>query len=236
MLNGATDQVVLFDLDGTLTDPFEGITRSIQYALETLGRPVPDTAELSWCIGPPLLESFQELLREPDEVIGDNPAREEEAREALRLYRERFAEVGMLENKVYEGIPELLEQLSRDSRRLFLATSKPRVFAQSILEHFGLAGWFQRVYGAELDGVRGEKADLLAYILEQESLSPGQAVMVGDRRHDIEGARRVGLRVLAVSYGYAPPGELVEAKPDAIVTAPQEIAAGLEALFSRSLA
>lgn len=235
VLPDTTDQVVLFDLDGTLTDPFEGITRCIQHALKALGRPVPAAAALSWCIGPPLLESFQHLLCGADEDGGDRPAQEEEAREALRLYRERFADVGMLENRVYDDIPEVLERLSLSGCRLFLATSKPRVYAEQILEHFGLARWFQRIYGSELDGVRSDKAALLAYILDQEALRQGQTVMVGDRRHDIEGARRAGLRVLAVSYGYALPGELDEAKPDAIVGAPHAITAGLDSLFTRSL-
>ena len=231
-LSEASNRVVLFDLDGTLTDPFEGITRSIQYALETLGRPAPAAAALSWCIGPPLLQSFQRLLREgPDE----DSLREKEAQEALRLYRERFASVGMLENRVYDGIPQVLEHLARAGHRLFLATSKPRVYAEPILEHFGLARWFQHIYGAELDGTRGDKAELLAYILKQEALDHGQTMMVGDRKHDIVGARRNGLKVLAVSYGYALPGEFAETKPDAIVDAPQGITARLDRLFSHSL-
>lgn len=230
--------VVLFDLDGTLTDPFEGITRSIRYALQELGRTPPPPAELSWCIGPPLLRSFVSLLNPesgavngdtPDPVVADT-AVEKEAWEAVRLYRQRFAEVGMLENQVYEGIPDVLESLSASGWRLFLATSKPRIYAQPILKHFGLATWFQGIYGSELDGTHSNKADLLGHILQKESLSPEQAIMVGDRKHDIEGARRTGLRVLAVSYGYAAPGELAAAGPDAIADSPREIPARLGSL------
>ncbi|WP_282607337.1 HAD family hydrolase [Pelagibius sp. Alg239-R121] len=231
--------VILFDLDGTLTDPFEGITRSVRFALEELGRSAPPAGELAWCIGPPLLQSFERLLAEQGYKTNErrtDVAIETEAKEALRLYRERFADIGMLENQVYDGIPGVLEELTDAGYRLFLATSKPRVFAKPILEHFDLARWFQGIYGSELDGTRSNKGDLLEFILLSEGILPEQATMVGDRKHDVEGARRVGLKVLAVSYGYAEPGELKAAKPDAVVESPVDLLAGLETLFNRSQA
>src|SRR5882762_6922364 len=143
---------IFFDLDGTLTDPKPGITGSIEYALQKLDLPVPSQDELSWCIGPPLRASFATLLG--GESLADR---------AVALYRERFADTGLYENSVYPDIEHVLAALRQSPRRLFVATSKPHVFAERIIDHFGLSGYFEHVFGSELDGTRANKAELLAY-------------------------------------------------------------------------
>ena len=141
---------IYFDLDGTLTDPKPGITRSIQYALQKLDHPtIPTEDELTWCIGPPLRASFVRLL-----------GGEDYADRAVSLYRERFSDIGLFENAVYDGISEVLTTLSQSGQRLFVATSKPHVFATRIVEHFGLRHHFEHVFGSELDGTRVDKSDL----------------------------------------------------------------------------
>lgn len=194
---------LLFDLDGTLSDPVVGIVTSVRYALDKLGHPAP--ADLNWVIGPPLRGAFAKLIGtdDPDAV-----------EEAMTVYRERFATVGLFENEVYPGIPELLADEHASGRRLFVATSKPHVYARRILEHFQLADYFVTIHGCELDGTRSEKAELLAYLLHQEALDVDETVMIGDRRHDIDGAQAVGLRSVAVQYGYGSAQELAAAGPD----------------------
>jgi phosphoglycolate phosphatase len=205
-------RVALFDLDGTLTDPKIGITRSIQYALQQLGRPVPEADALTWMIGPPLLASFAKLL-------GD----EADAAEALRLYRVRFSDVGLFENEVYPGIAELLARLRRQEMRLFVATSKPHVFATRIVEHFGLSGFFERVYGSELDNRNADKRDLLRHLVTTEDLDPATAVMIGDREHDAIGARTVGMPAIGVTWGYGSRQELLAAGVVRLVERPDEL-------------
>ncbi len=148
---------LLFDLDGTLTNPFQGITKCISYALEKMGNPSPPREELIWCIGPPLKYSFAKLLRTDNKDLVEK---------ALAFYRERFGTVGLFENEVYEGIPEALETLQAKGHRLYLATSKPRVYAERIMDHFGLTRYFNHIYGAELDGTRNDKTSLISYILQ----------------------------------------------------------------------
>jgi phosphoglycolate phosphatase len=207
---------ILFDLDGTLTDPVEGITKSMQYALARLGGVERSQAELVIFIGPPLRRTFAELLGtdDPERIEG-----------AIRLYRERFSQVGLFENIVYPGVADLLAGLHHTSRALFVATAKPRIFANQILEHFSLAQYFQAVYGAELDGRFGDKGSLVAHLLDQERLAPERTLMIGDRRHDIEAARQHGLRTIGVTYGYGTADELLEAGADLICHTPAEIAA-----------
>lgn len=205
-------RTIIFDLDGTLTDPKVGITRSIQHALERLDQPVPSQDELTWCIGPPLLQSLQKL-------VGNNSA----ADKALQLYRERFAEIGMFENEPYPGIVETLDELSAAGHRLIVATSKPTVYARPILEHFGLAKSFQAIHGSELDGTRVEKTDLLAWVVSKEKLDARQTVMVGDRSHDIIGAHNNGLATLGVLYGYGTMQELTDAGADDLCEAPADL-------------
>ncbi len=204
---------VLFDLDGTLTDPKPGITGSVQYALEKLGRPVLTQDELVWVIGPPLQASFAELLG--DEVL---------AIEGLRLYRERFSVTGLFENAVYPGIPECLASLKAAGLDLHVATSKPRVFAERIIEHFGLKPFFTTVYGSELDGTRVDKRDLIAHIVEETKLDPQRALMIGDRKHDAIGAAAAGIEAIGVSWGYGLPGELLEAGVKNVIDHPEGLA------------
>ncbi|MGD8344249.1 MAG: HAD hydrolase-like protein, partial [Desulfobacterales bacterium] len=150
---------LLFDLDGTLTDPFDGITRSISYALDRLNRKVPPGEDWRWCIGPPLRDIFAKLLAAEDATLIEK---------AVAIYRERFSTVGLFENEVYDGIPETLAALNKDGHTLYVATSKPTVYALKIIDHFNLQRFFKRTYGCELDGTRGDKTSLIAYILQTE--------------------------------------------------------------------
>jgi len=210
-------ETVFFDLDGTLTDPKVGITRCIQYALEQVGTAVPAADDLTWCIGPPLLESFQSMLGDDDS-----------AKAALHHYRERFSQTGLFENEVYEGIPSAIGCLADSGVSLFVATSKPQVYAERIVERFGLAPYFEHVFGPTLDGVRSRKTDLLRYALEETGAAPGRAVMVGDRRHDMIGARENGVAATGVLYGYGSREELETAGAQALLPNPSDIARILE--------
>ncbi|WP_166304439.1 HAD family hydrolase [Bradyrhizobium sp. 2S1] len=215
-----TDRAIFFDLDGTLTDPKPGITGSIQYALGKLGRPVPSQDELTWCIGPPLRASFALLL-----------GGEELADRAVELYRERFGDVGLFENSVYPDIAEVLAELREWPGRMYVATSKPHVFATRIVAHFGLNGYFDHVFGSELDGTRVNKVDLLAYALEQTGADPEKAVMIGDRSHDVIGARRNGIRAVGVTYGYGTPEELLEAGASQLCASPRAVGDHIHSSF-----
>lgn len=205
---------IFFDLDGTLTDPGLGITRCIQHALEGLGARVPEAESLRRCVGPPLENSFAELLGTRDDAL---------VAEAIRLYRERFVTAGMFENSVYADVPAGLETLRHDGHRLWVVTSKPHVFARQIVEHFGLSAFFERVYGSELSGDNSDKGQLIRIALGQEELSPGQVCMVGDRRQDIEGARSNGVGAIGVLWGYGSEGELIAAAPDRVVASMAEL-------------
>lgn len=206
-------KTVFFDLDGTLTDPMLGITRSIQFALQSLELEVPPAQELTWCIGPPLLDSLRKL------------SSEQLAPQALALYRERFSEEGLFENSLYEGIPELLAQLVADGYQLHVASSKPRIFVARIIEHFQLDTYFDEIFGAELDGTRGDKTELLSYALSSTGANARTAAMVGDRRFDIEGANRNGLRSVGVTWGYGSQAELQQAGANRLAHSPIEVLA-----------
>ncbi|MDP1371645.1 HAD-IA family hydrolase [Acinetobacter lwoffii] len=196
---------ILIDLDGTLTDPKVGITTSARYGLEKIGHPISDEINIDWIIGPPLKASLAKILNvEADHVL---------AEQALMGYRERFAVKGLYENHVFEGVAETLVELKRRGYRLFVATAKPTVYAKQILEHFDLAQYFTDIYGSELNGERTNKAELIQYILEQQKLQADQCLMVGDREHDIFGARHNGIDTIAVSYGYGSQEELALAQP-----------------------
>ena len=196
---------ILIDLDGTLTDPKVGITTSARYGLEKIGHPISDEINIDWIIGPPLKASLAKILNvEADHVL---------AEQALMGYRERFAVKGLYENHVFEGVAETLAELKRRGYRLFLATAKPTVYAKQILEHFDLAQYFTDIHGSELNGDRTNKAELIQYILEQQKLQADQCLMVGDREHDIFGARHNGIETIAVSYGYGSQEELEVAQP-----------------------
>lgn len=206
---------VLLDLDGTLTDPAEGITRCIRHALTEHGHGAPAAGELTRFIGPPLLDSFAELVPEADLA---------HRRALLETYRERFREVGMFENRPYDGVAEALEALRAQGARLHLATSKPHLFARPILEHFDLAGHFTSIHGAELDGTRSDKADLLRHVLKVEGIDATSAIMVGDRRHDVAGARANRVRATGVLWGYGTREELVSAGADRLLETVPELA------------
>lgn len=198
---------LLFDFDGTLTDPREGIVNCLRHAFTSLAFPAPSEDELSALIGPPLQESFLQIF---------GASRTDLAARALELYRERFRDVGMFENRVYPGIPVALERLVQSGWTLWVATSKPHLFARQIAQHFGLAEYFAGIHGAELDGIRSNKGDLIAHILETENIEPEQAIMIGDRSHDILGARRNGVRSIGVLWGYGSHDELAQAGADTI--------------------
>ena len=205
---------LLFDLDGTLTDPKIGISRCIQHALRALGHEPPDTDTLDWCIGPPLQHSFGRLLDSTDQdLLG----------QAVQLYRQRFAAIGLFENRVYDGIPEVLAELRQRGCRLFLATSKPRIFAEQILDHFNLAGYFETAHGSELNGLRTDKPSLVRHILATEGLPPDRTMIIGDRKFDIIGGKANGIRTGAVTYGYGTREELEAEAPDLLFDSPDQL-------------
>ena len=194
---------ILFDLDGTLTDPREGITRSVQFALARLGIDEPDLARLEHFIGPPLLQCFMQ-------TYGFDEAR---AWEAVNHYRERFRVTGLYENRVFDGIPELLEALVGRGHTLYVATSKPGVFAREIARHFAFDRHFKAIYGSELDGTRTNKVELIEHLLAIEKLNLAQTLMIGDRKHDLIGAHRNGLSAAGVGYGFGSREELMAESP-----------------------
>ena len=212
--------IILFDLDGTISDSGPGITRSAAYALEKFGIHVEDPRSLNHFVGPPLTESFRDSF-------GFTP---EQCAQAVLWYRERYKEKGVYETESYPGIRELLRQLHESGKTVALATSKPTVFARVILEEYGVTDCFDLILGCELDGRRGEKIEVMTECLRLLGVTEEQkkcTVMVGDRSYDIHGARACGVRSIAVTYGYAPEGELEAAGPDYTV----EDVAGLQALL-----
>ena len=183
---------LLFDLDGTLTDPFEGITRSVEYALNAFGITVADRRELASFIGPPLVESLTEQFG----------FTMEDAVAAVAKYREYFSVKGLYENELFEGIPELLHDCREAGYKISMATSKPTHYARIIAEHFDIARYFDAIHGSSLDGSRITKSSVVAEVVEEERLDPARALMIGDRRHDVEGAGEHGIRTVGVLYGY----------------------------------
>lgn len=208
---------VLIDLDGTLHDPAPGIIGSIQYALDGLGLPVPQHDDLKWAIGPPLRDSFPELGVTPDKIDT-----------ALKLYRQNYGSgpgdgsrgPAMFDAIVYDGVPEALTQLQRAGCTLIVATSKPHVFAKPIIRELGLDRHFRAIHGAELDGTRDDKGDLIRHIIATEGVDPEHAVMVGDRKYDCLGAQKNGLRSIGVTWGYGSITELREAGASALCDRP----------------
>ena len=198
---------ILIDLDGTLTDPKVGITTSVRYGLSKIGHPITESENIDWIIGPPLKASLAKILN----VTVDDDL----AEQALLGYRERFSDIGLFENEVFTDVADTLKFLQEQGYRLFLATAKPEIYAKRILVHFDLLQYFEYAYGSALTGERTNKGDLIEYILQQEQLKPEECIMIGDREHDIWGARRHGIETIAVEYGYGSPQELDEAKPKA---------------------
>ena len=209
-----TYDVVLFDLDGTLTDPGLGITKSVEYALNHYGITVKDRRELEHFIGPPLIDSF----------MGSYGFSKEQATEAVEVYREYFSVTGLFENEVYPHIPELLNALKKAGKILLVASSKPEVFVLRILEHFDLLRFFDGVGGAAMDESRTNKADVVEYILGKAGVTDrSRCILVGDRKFDVNGAHEAGMDALAVTYGYGSPEELTAAQPEHIAHTPKEI-------------
>lgn len=198
-------EYLLFDLDGTLTDPKEGITKSVRHALRAYGIEVEDLDSLCCFIGPPLKDSFMEYYG----------FSEENASNAIGVYREYFSDRGLYENEVYEGIEAVLKTLKAKGRKLFVASSKPEVFVRKIMEHFHLDSYFAFLGGADLGETRVKKADVIRYVLEENGITDlSRVVMIGDRKHDILGAKEIGIASVGVLYGYGDRKELEEAGAD----------------------
>lgn len=195
-------QYILIDLDGTITDSQEGITKGIQYALRKVGIHIEDLNSLRRHIGPPLKESFMEY----------NNFDKDKLEEVISYYREYYVDKGIYENEVYAGLKEMFEKLSSAGKKLIVATSKPEVFAKKIMEHFDLAKYFTDICGSSMDGSREKKGDVIRYTLEKNHITKlEQVVMVGDRLHDINGAKENGLDSIGVLYGFGNRKELEEA-------------------------
>lgn len=191
----------LFELDGTVTDPKKGIVNSVLYALEKVGIEELHVSELDSFIGPPIQQSFVERYN----------MNEGEVERAVFYFREYLKQRGLLENSVYEGIPNLLKQLKDTGNRLFIATSKPTIFARQVIEHFQLTNYFEDIIGSNLNGTRIKKEEIIAHILQQnEGLNKEEVVMIGDRKHDIIGANHNGIASIGVLYGYGSENELIE--------------------------
>lgn len=205
---------ILFDLDGTLTNPEIGITNCVMYALEKFGIKVEDRKELHPFIGPPLSYSFQTYYG----------LSEEDSELAIKYYRERFSVKGLYENEVYNGVEKVLQQLKESGKTLIIATSKPEEFTLKILEHFDLLKYFDFVAGATMDGSRGEKADVIRYALEiSEIEDKSEAIMIGDRKYDILGAKENGLESIGVMFGFGGHKELAEAGANYIAESVEDI-------------
>lgn len=207
--------IILFDLDGTLTDPKTGIVNGIEYALSHFGIKAAGPESLTAWIGPPLIDSFQNYC------ALDKPA----AQLALNKYREYYSQTGLYENTLYDGMDTLLAELTAAGKTLALATSKPRDFALRVLEHFDLESYFAFVSGSELDGSRAHKPEIIAYALGNLGTEAGDAVMIGDRRYDIEGAHAAGLPAIGVLYGYGLRDELTAAGADCLAASVADLRA-----------
>lgn len=205
---------VVFDLDGTLTDSRQGIVNCLKHALRSLDETVPDDSRLASLIGDPLRGMFEGLMPEGDADRVD---------EAVRLYRDRFKSAGMYENRVYAGIRELLATLVDERHRLFVATSKPEVFAREILAHFGLSGWFAAIHGSGLDGKLVHKHELLFHVLRENRLSAVDTVMIGDRHHDVKGAKHNSMASIGVLWGYGSMEELRDAGAGSLASMPDAL-------------
>jgi phosphoglycolate phosphatase len=200
---------LLFDLDGTLTDSTEGIVRCLEYALERMGFDIPE--DTNKFLGPPLYRSFAEFC-------GMN---EEQVNEAVRIFRERYSTVGLFENRVYEGVPEMLKRLRDGGKRIMVATSKPEVYAVRIFDRFGLSQFFEIVGGANINGTRNDKDEVIEYVLGKAGISDRSSVlMIGDRRQDVIGAHKTGLKCMGILWGFGSIEELTEAGADFIAETP----------------
>jgi phosphoglycolate phosphatase len=210
---------LLIDLDGTLTDPAEGIIGCFRLALESLGKSAPPAADLGWIIGPPLRGCFAEVL-----------GAEGDPEEALKAYRSRYSTDGLFEAIVYDGVDQALAELRAAGTRLFLCTAKPIVYAERILSHFNLERHFEAAYGDELDGRFQDKADLVARILDEQALDAGHCCMLGDRKHDVLAASRHAIPTIGALWGYGGGDELREAGAAVLCASPSDVPAAFGAL------
>jgi phosphoglycolate phosphatase len=212
---------IFMDLDGTMTDPYEGITKSIFYAMEKMGTPLSPVTDLGWAIGPSLRGSFLSLG-----VYDDDLER------ALGYYRERYTDIGLFENKAYDGIADEMKSLKARGYQLHMATAKPHSYARKITAYFGLSQFMTYEFGSELDGTNTDKADLLKSALIKLSIDPKDAVMVGDRKFDILGARANGVATIGVLWGYGSRAELEEAGADLIIEQIDQLSGAVTTLLS----
>ena len=208
-------KAILFDLDGTLTESGEGITKCVQYALEKIGRPEEDLSKLEVFVGPPLMEQFMKYAKVDEET----------ARKAVEYYRERYSTVGIFENRPYPGVENMLGELKRKGYRLAVASSKPEYFVLKVLDHFQLTEYFEEIAGSEMNGMRTSKSEVIEEVLKRLHMSEkrDQVLMIGDKEHDVLGAREAGLKCVAVSYGYGTEEELRNAEPLKIVNSTEEV-------------
>ena len=214
-------RVLLFDLDGTLTDSRSGIVRCMKHALDRLGAPCPPDDVLASFIGPPLRGTFATLLATSDQSLIER---------AIALYREEYGERGLFENEIYAGVAQMLDQACELASAAFVATAKTKIYADRIVRRLGLERYFAGVYGPDLSGRLDDKADLLAHLLASENVSPERAVMIGDRAGDVVSARANRVRSIGVLWGYGSESELKNAGADALCGAPAELAASLRRL------
>lgn len=204
---------ILFDLDGTISDNSAGIIGGVKYTLEYYNREIPDDKTLNCFIGPPLTDAFEKYCGFTPETSPD----------AVKKYREYFRETGIFQNVIYDGITDVFDELKKLGKVLFIATSKPEEFAARIAKHFGIDGYFEFIGGATFDGSRGVKSDVIRYVIDKYSLEKEDTVMVGDRNHDILGAKEAGIDSIGVLYGFGDADELEKAGADAIATTPYDI-------------
>ena len=206
-------EYIFMDLDGTISDPKDGITKSVAHALSYYGIQVENLDTLEKFIGPPLFDSFRDFYG----------FSEERSREAIEKYREYFGRQGLFENMLYDGMKELLAAVVSHGKKIVIATSKPEVYTVQILKYFGIEHYFQFVAGSTLDGSRSKKGDVIRYALDSLKITADQAVMVGDRKHDVIGAKENGMYAVGVLYGYGDRKELETAGADCIVTDVEEL-------------
>ena len=206
---------IIFDLDGTLSDPKEGIYNGIRFALNQLNQQIPPESDFASFVGPPLRVVFAKLI---------TPNSDDHIEKAVSLYRQNYGQSGLKQHILYEGVPEMLQNLENAGYNLFVATSKPIPFAGPILDQLGIKSYFKGIYGSDLNGKNDNKADLIADLLNNENLRPEHSIMIGDREHDIIGAKKNDMTALGVTYGYGSESELVEAGADMVLNRPKEVA------------
>lgn len=204
---------ILFDMDGTLSDPYVGISNGIIYSLQKFNITERDEAKFKMFIGPPLNQSFMEIYNFDSST----------AKDAVKYYREYYSEKGIFENRLYEGIDTVLKTLTQNNKNCMVATSKPTEFAVRILKYFNISEYFQDVIGSNLDGTFSEKEEIIKSVIEKHNLDKAETVMIGDKKHDINGAHKNDIDSVAVMYGYGSVEELEAAKPTYLCSSVQGI-------------